>query len=395
MAKSRRGTGSVYRRGRIWWIKYRVDGRPFQESSHSEKRADAENLLKRRLGEAVTGKFRGLGPERIEMAELFDDVLEDYQINKRRSVRSVESRIRLYLKPTFGKVRAAALSTQSLKAYIVKRRDAGVPDSSINRELAVVSRAFRLAAENDPPKVNRIIHIPRLAEDNTRTGFLEHDAYLRLRNELPDHVRLIYIIGYHTGVRRGELRKIRWTDVDFPGAEIRLAGTITKNKKPRTIPIYGEMRQWLEMAKAERDQLWPDCPWVFARKGRQLDQFSKTWEPACERAGVAGLLFHDLRRSAVRNMERAGIPRNVAMSISGHKTEAVYRRYDIVNKRDLTNAAVRMENYLWPTRIRCQPKSTNRAPQKTQLTPLPPPDPSFVRITKEVRNKPPNPSRPG
>jgi integrase len=362
--RSRYGNGSVYRRGSIWWVQWFADGRKFQESSHSENRVDAQNLLKRRQGECVTGKFQGLGPERITMTELFDDVLDDYRLNKRSSTDDVESRVRLHLTPAFGKIRAARLSSQDIKRYITDRRDADTPDSTINRELAIVSRAFHLAAYSDPPKVNRILRIPRLHEDNVRTGFLEHDAYLRLRNELPGYVRLIYVIGYHVGVRRGELRKIRWTDVDFPGAEIRLPGNVTKNKKPRTLPVYGEMRQWLEMAKAERDQLWPDCPWVFARNGLQLGDFRKVWEPACERAGVAGLLFHDLRRSAVRNMERAGIPRNVAMSISGHKTEAVYRRYDIVNKRDLTNAAVRMENYLGQLESDASQKARTERPKR-------------------------------
>jgi integrase len=344
--KSRRGTGSVYLRGRVWWIKYPADGRRIQESSLSEVRTDAENLLKRRLGEIVTGKFRGLGPERVKMSELFADVIDDYRINKRSSTDDVDSRVRLHLEPAFGKIRAAALSSQDIKRYITNRRDAGTPEATINRELAIVSRAFRLAAESDPPKVTRVLKIPRLHEDNVRTGFLEHENYMRLRNELPPYVRLVYVVGYYVGVRRGELAKVKWSDVDFAGAEIRLAGSITKNKKPRTIPIYGEMRQWLEMAKAERDQLWPGCEWVFARKGRPLGDFRKVWEPACERASVTGLLFHDLRRSAIRNMERAGIPRQVAMQISGHRTENVYRRYDIVSKRDLTNAASKLENYL-------------------------------------------------
>ena len=101
----------------------------------------------------------------------------------------------------------------------------------------------------------------------------------------------------------------------------------------------------MNLAKDRRDQEWPNCPWVFSRRGRQLGDFRKVWAAACSRDGVPGLLFHDLRRSAVRNMERAGIPRNVAMSISGHRTEAVYRRYDIVNSRDLRTAADRMERF--------------------------------------------------
>jgi len=106
------------------------------------------------------------------------------------------------------------------------------------------------------------------------------------------------------------------------------------------------MRAWLLMAKEARDLNFPQCPWVFHEKGRRIQSFRKAWASACQRAGVPDLLFHDLRRSAVRNMERAGIPRTIAMAISGHKTESVYRRHDIVAERDLTYAAARLESYL-------------------------------------------------
>src|SRR5262249_22726136 len=128
--------------------------------------------------------------------------------------------------------------------------------------------------------------------------------------------------------------------------EIRLMKGQTKGKAPRTAPIYADMVYWLKFQREVRDQDFPDCPWVFHYLGRQVGTHVKGWNGACEAAGLHGLHFHDLRRSAVRNMERAGIARNVAMAISGHKTEAVYRRYDIISSRDLKLAAVRMENYL-------------------------------------------------
>ncbi|MBM3773963.1 MAG: hypothetical protein FJW37_02260 [Acidobacteria bacterium] len=88
------------------------------------------------------------------------------------------------------------------------------------------------------------------------------------------------------------------------------------------------------------------CPWVFQFFGRRLGKHLKGWRSTCIAAGMPVLLVHDLRRSAVRNMERAGIPRNVAMSITGHRSESVYRRYDIVSKQDLTTAARKLEQYL-------------------------------------------------
>jgi integrase len=119
----------------------------------------------------------------------------------------------------------------------------------------------------------------------------------------------LFAVAYYVGGRRGELTWLQWPQVDFSARQIRLHGSDTKNAEGRTLPIYGEMREWLELAKEIRDQRHPKCPWVFYDdKGRRLYWFYEEWQGACKRAGVPGQLFHDLRRSAVRNMERAWNP---------------------------------------------------------------------------------------
>lgn len=335
--------GSVYRRGRVWWIKYSRNGRIFRESTHTEDHQEAERFLKRRLGEIVTGRFAGLGPERVRMADLFQDVVEDYRINGRKSLAQLQSRLKLHLLPAFGELRAADFSTDHVRRYVYARLKQGAKNATVNRELETVARAFALAAACDPPKVSRVIHVPMLPERNVRTGFLDDQGYLRLRQELPEWLRPLLVVGYHLGNRLGELRQLRWDWVDFANAQILLPSGFTKNGRGRVLPIYGEMRPWLEMARAERDAAFPDCPYVFHREGRPIGEFRKTWRAACLRAGVPGLLFHDLRRSAVRNMRLAGVPENVAMEISGHRTRSIFDRYSIVGARDLRDAAERME----------------------------------------------------
>jgi integrase len=106
------------------------------------------------------------------------------------------------------------------------------------------------------------------------------------------------------------------------------------------------MREWLLMQQEIRATSFPDCQYVFQRAGKPIKNFRKAWADACVRAGVPGLLFHDLRRTAVRNMVRAGIPEKVAMQISGHKTRSVFDRYNIVSDRDLADAAAKMEQHV-------------------------------------------------
>jgi integrase len=337
--------GSIYERGGIWWIKFYRNGQPIRESSRSDSYHEAERQLKRRQGEIVTGKFAGLGPERIRFRELAEDVISDYRDNERSSLAHVQRRLRLHLLPALGDVRAADLGTSHIKRYIAQRRREEASNATINRELAILKRAFHLAVQSDPPKVARSPHVPMLEENNVRKGFLEYDAYLRLRDELPEEVRPLFVVGYYTGARVGELRSLNWAQVDLAARCITLEPGTTKNREGRTLPIYGEMREWLSLLREARDAKWPDCESVFHRAGEPVRNFRKSWTVACRRAGVASLLFHDLRRTAVRNMVRAGIPEKVAMQISGHKTRSVFDRYNIVSDRDLAEAALKMEQH--------------------------------------------------
>jgi integrase len=350
--------GSIYQRKKkqrdgsvvmlpTWWIKYHRNGQAFRESSHSEDYSEAEKLLKRRQGEIVTGRFGGLGPERIRMADLFGNVIEDYELHGRATLENAKIQMDKHLMPAFGKVRAAEFTTAHVTRYVAHRRREAAANATINRELAFLKRSFKLGAKSDPPKVIRVPHIQLLPEHNVREGLLDVVGYKRLLSELPDYLKVLFVVAYHTGVRSGELKKIRVAQVDLAGKEIHVSGLTTKAKEGHTLPIYGDMGPWIEMRVAERDAKFPQCPWLFFNEdGKQIGNFRKTWTSACKRAGIPGLLFHDLRRSAVVNMDRAGVPRRVIMQITGHKTEVMFTRYRIVAAADLKQAARRMGAYL-------------------------------------------------
>ena len=151
---------------------------------------------------------------------------------------------------------------------------------------------------------------------------------------------------YHTGLRAGIITGIEWEWVDLKAANIRLPKGVHNKRNPAVVPIYGDMGAELEMAKAEHDEFWPACPFVVHIRGRQVNPditHQSGWRSACKAADVDGLLFHDLRRSAIRNMRRAGIPENEAMAISGHRTRSVFQRYDIVSEKDIGRAAAKLE----------------------------------------------------
>lgn len=342
MAKRRtRGCGSLYLRGGTYYIQYYDHGRKVCESSHYTDRDQAENLLKERLGELAAG--RDVTPSKATVANLCALVLADYKLGKRRDLKTVEWRYKAHVETALGSIRAARLTGSHIRAYIEQRRADGASDPTINRELAIVRRGFTLGMREDPPLVRRAPYIPKLEEDNARRGFIEPEQYEKLLEELPIRLKALYVCGYHTGARKGELRKIRWEQVDSDAAIIRLPAGQTKAKKARTLPIYGEMERWL---KFQRETAPEGNPFVFhGQHGFPVDNQLIGWKDACKRAGLEDLLFHDLRRSAVRNMKRAGIQDTVAMAISGHKTRAIFDRYNITDEGDIGNAADKLQSY--------------------------------------------------
>ena len=343
MSKKRRryGTGSLFKNGRTWWLQYYARGQRVTENSHLEDRAEADELLKLRVAEAVAGQIEG-STGRATIADICGLVLADNRLRKLRDAKTVEWRYKAHIVEALGKIQAGRATSGHMRAYVEQRRAAGAEDATINRELSIVRRGYTLAMREDPPLVRKAPYIPKLAEDNTRQGFLEQEQYEKLLEELPASLKALYVGAYHTGARKSELRRVRWEQVDFESAVIRLTAGQTKGRKARTLPIYGDMARWLEIQRESAN----GSPWVFhGARNKPVSTKLYGWADACERAGLPGLLFHDLRRSAVRNMKRAGVQDKVAMEISGHRTRSIFDRYNIVDEGDLGNAGEKMKRY--------------------------------------------------
>jgi integrase len=242
-----------------------------------------------------------------------------------------------------------------VKQYTANRQAAARANATINHELSLLRHALYLGAKATPPKVDRVLHIPKLEENNVRKGFFEYADFMKLRAALPEELRPLVTFAYFTGCRRGEVLSLQWSQVDLLERVVRLEPGTTKNDQARIIPLSTELYETLTMQKAIRDQEYPTCPWVFSRQGKQILQFKNAWAAACKKAGLwkgddktgkPTKLFHDLRRTGVRNLVRAGVSEKVAMAISGHKTRSVFDRYNIVDERDLKDAARRLDGYL-------------------------------------------------
>jgi integrase len=196
--------------------------------------------------------------------------------------------------------------------------------------------------------VNRVPFIPMLKENNTRKGFFEHCEFEAVRDALPDYLKGYITFAYKSGWRKKEISNLTWSQVDRENWIVCLNPGETKNEQARTVYLDEELKGVFKKQWEARKETGTLLPYVFPNwdgKGRIKDS-RKAWSNACKDAKVGYKLLHDFRRTAVRNMVRAGIPERVAMQISGHKTRSVFDRYNIVNATDLKLAAQRQEAYL-------------------------------------------------
>ena len=351
----RTGTGRIYQRevkegdpwvpGRPFWIDYSFRGTRHREPVGSPKISDARKLLRKRMAEMGRGKVIGPDEERLTFEDLAKMIRDDYAVNGRKSTKRLETSL-VHLAAAFGLSRALDITTDRVRAYIADRLAEGASSASIQKELAALKRAINLAVQAG--RLTHRPHIPGIAVNNTREGFAEAGELEKIIDQLPVPLRPAVLFAYLTGWRKSEVLNLQWSAVDWTAGVVRLAPGSTKNDEGREFP-FKVLPPLEALLKAQREHTRERerrngtmIPHVFHREGKPIASMDGAWRGACERAGLAGLLFHDLRRSAVRNLERAGVPRSVAMKLTGHKTEAVYRRYAIADSAALSEGVTKL-----------------------------------------------------
>jgi integrase len=264
-----------------------------------------------------------------------------------------ERRVRLHLLPYFGVTPLAAITADMVRAYVAQRKQATFKGrlytpAQINRELQTLKAIFSLAMKDG--RIAQKPYIPLLEEDNVRRGLFEPEQYRSVLKHLPEELQPVVTFAYITGWRLAdEVLPLEWRQVDVAGGEVRLDAGTTKNREGRVFPLTQELRAVLDAQQVQARQSGHVVPWVFfrmvaqgrggAKRPMPIRSITKAWKLACRAAGCPGRLPHDLRRTAVRNLVRAGVPERVAMQMTGHKTRSVFERYNIVSPGDLRSAA--------------------------------------------------------
>lgn len=354
--KQTRGLGFVYqpiyvdkrtgerKTAATWWVQYSVRGKRFRESSGSSNRVDAVNLLKRRIGDASQGRTIGPQAEKTRFKQLTQLLIDDYRSNGRQSLKRIKASL-VHLLAFFGDGFAMDITGDRVASYIAYRQEEKAAAATINRELAALKRAFRLGE-----KVGKVIQRPEvsmLREDNRRKGFFEADEYRAVLKHLPEELKPVIQTAYITGWRiASEILTRQKHNLNLAAGWLRLEPGETKNGEGRNFPLTPELRevlaQQIEKTRLIEQKTGRIIPWLFHRDGNTIRDFRGAWASACKSAGVAKRIPHDFRRTAVRNLERAGVPRSAAMAMVGHRTESIYRRYAIADEAMLKEGAVKL-----------------------------------------------------
>jgi integrase len=384
-AKRERGRGRIYQRPGVsafWWMCFYKNGKQFRMSTGETDEKKALSALKRKLVERDTelgGGKKMLTPQqqRITVLELLDALKLDFKL-RGKDVARLPSNLKP-LEEHFGDYRATQLTSADVDKFIAyalqtgrrKLREAPgrnakppkpAKPASINRSLQLLGQAYKLAIATG--RLTTAPRIRRLSEiGNARQGFFSAMEFRSVLSNLPAYLRDFAAFAWLSAWRPKEIRSLSWLDVD--GDVIRLRAENAKTRIARSVPLVGELA---ELIARRRLEMSPKTPLVFHNDGAPIGDFRKSWKTACKLAGVPEKLFYDLRRSGVRDMIRAGVSQTVAMSISGHVTDAMFRRYNITSDADQRAALTARQAYSTPQIAAAEPDAEGKAgPEKVSV----------------------------
>ena len=365
IGRSEKGKGALILRGTNYYFRITVDGKEYTHPTKTSNLHEAKNERDRflqTLRPILPAMLRPIH-EIVTVTELVDDYVRYLEANRKKSVADIKLSLNVNVLKSemFSGRLAASITTADLQGYRDARLATGRADATINNELAYLRAAFKHGMQRQTPKkVIEVPYFPIVKVDNVRLGFIAVSEFRHILEFLCDSLKLFFVLAYHSGCRSGELKNLKWSQVyRQPNGEgyIELEPGTTKNKEGRILPIYGDMDAWLAKQLGVRAAQCPDCEYVLfwhqadidgkvrCKVGDPLQEFPRLWKSAVKKAGHPGLRPHDLRRSAATNMAQVlTIPE--IMKIIGHKTMAMFIRYNIVSRKGITEGGKKMTAWM-------------------------------------------------
>lgn len=334
----------LYRRGKLYWMNYTVNGEQVRQSCGTNSFQDAKRKYEQKLQSM----------QEIKPVFSFDDLLKwylDHPVPKRR--KSYYRFIEMGRKLTeyFERINVSDIKPVDVERFqdwmlksLTFKKTAYKPQT-VNLHVALLKRMFNLAVRDGLVEKNPCWKVSHLPPNNIRDRIVSPIEFELLKRELSKY-ELILSLGYYLGMRRGEILTLKDNQIHFSNGSFDgyIHLTDTKNGDERLVPFNGEIGQLL------RNQI------SVTNAGKLLkitgSGFRSLWDRACKKLNLKGLHFHDLRHTAITNMRKAGIDTSVIMAISGHKTMAMFMRYNKVDLCDKMQALSSLNHYL---KVRYEP----------------------------------------
>lgn len=275
--------------------------------------------------------------DRGSFAALLEAVEINQTIKGRASLEDTKRRIEKHLSPILGHLPAGKVTANTIEAYVLERQKEKAANASINRELAIINRAFVLGIRAG--SVSSKPYIEMLPEDNVRDGFFTPENFRDIMAKASTLLRDVITVAYRTGWRLESVILLEWRNVSLDRRLIGLTAQQTKNRKATAFPLepFPDLMEVFERLKDEKERLEKEkgkiIPRVFHRGGEPVSSIRKAFEGARKRAGLPGRKFHDFRRSAVVNLEDMGFTETEIMDMVGLKTRAMFGRYNITTEQ--------------------------------------------------------------
>jgi integrase len=307
--------------------------------------------------EIAEGRFL---ERRKPITTTFDELAHAYlayaRENKRswdRDMRSMERLATVFTGKRLSEITPVEIERyKTLRLTSMNRSGRHPKPATVNRELARLRSMFNVAGKG-------LIHLPGgvlsenpvssvkfLDEHNIRDRVLTAEEFQRMLDASPDYLKPILHCAYHTGMRRGELLELTWDRVDLRAGFIRLKDIDTKADAARSRPIGRDLREVLRHLPVALDSRGVRVPYVFTRNGQRLKSIKRVFTRVRQETGITNAIFHDFRHTATTNLRRAGVDALTAMKITGHKTMAVFKRYNSIDDQDLKAAQHRLDTYM-------------------------------------------------
>jgi integrase len=271
------------------------------------------------------------------IAELWDDYVP---VSKRHDTWATEAGRAKHLIRHLGARRASQLSLREVDRYRADRLDEttarGGPPSpaTLDREVELLKRIINYGVECRRVYANPIARVKLLGKSNIRKSVVKEDAFKRLHAAAAEPLKPILLVAFDTGMRLSEILRLRRDQLDLTEGCIELAAEDTKTDEPRRVYLTPRVREALGALELAGDYVFTN-----PKTGTHYDDVRKAFASACEAAGLPGLWFHDLRRSFATRAIKRGIPQRVVMRMTGHRSDAVFKRYNIIFDADVRDAA--------------------------------------------------------